>query len=150
MVTRLFLSVAVLLLGVFALSCGSDSDSGSPAARATSTPRAIPSGPAATVLPRSAPPGSQITISGTGWPSNAPITVTGKTDVGQTAKAYATVNAGSDGRFVATFLLEKTAGGDDLRVGFFEILVKSGSTEVSVPFQVETRRPVGPGSGSGG
>jgi hypothetical protein len=50
---------------------------------------------------------------------------------------------------MARFRLEKQPDGSDLRVGPFDLIARSGTTEVPFSFQVETRRPLD-GAGPGG
>ena len=141
----------VLLLTVTALlltACGVDDDSGgtTATARTPAPTRAVISGPSASVAPRSGPPGTEITVSGNGWPARSVIEVVARTGQGA---AYASVAAADDGSFTARFRLEKQPDGSDLRVGPFDLIARSGATEVPFAFQVETRRPLN-GAGPGG
>ena len=152
MVARPALFLA-LILGLLSLACGgSDSPDGFQTAVRTPTPRSRSgSGPTASVDPRSGPPGIQLTVTGSGWPARASVTLTGETAPGKTARPYANLDAEADGSFTAKFRLEKTAAGDDLQVGRYDLIARSGSDEVHIPFLVEVRRPIGGGGpGPGG
>jgi len=95
------------------------------------------------------PPGTQIVFSGGSWPAGASIVVTGETAPGQTANSLATVLADRNGGISGSFRLEKTAGGDNLKVGPYQLIFRSGSSEVRTSFQVQTPRPVQPTPGGG-
>jgi hypothetical protein len=147
--------IAVLLLAgllaAAAIACGGrDSSSKAPTPRPTATARAT-TGPAASIDPRNGPPGTLVTVSGTGWAPNAQVTLTGA-DVDtttQNVKPYATVTSKADGSWVTSFRLEKSATGEDLLVGRYDLVAKSGSTSVNIMFLVETKRPVGGPVGGG-
>jgi hypothetical protein len=150
-VTRvtLLLTTIVALAG---LACGGGDSTATPPAeipRATSTPAGARLGPQAVVEPKSGPPGTQITVSGMGWPPGVQVDVTGILGTGITAPPYQTVTTDANGSFTARFRLEKTPEGKDLQVGRFDIIARSSTTEIDIPFLVEVRRPVG-GSGPGG
>jgi hypothetical protein len=76
------------------------------------------------------------------------VTLTGEA-TGQALRPFETVTATADGSFTANFLLEKTPAGEELRVGRYELIARSGTTEVRLPFQVEVRRPLGNPGGPG-
>jgi hypothetical protein len=144
--------VLVLVLSVLLAACGGSDDSSgrsTSTTRPTSTARPL-NGPTAVIEPKSGPPGTQVTISGSGWPASATITIDGVSTTGQTGKAYATVRAANDGTFRSQFLLEKAANGDELQVGRYDFFVRSGASEVDLPFLVEVRRPVRVPGGPGG
>jgi hypothetical protein len=144
----LFLLGLVLLLLV-ACSSGSGGTSG----QATQSPpdSAAPtrtSGPSASIEPRSGPPGTQVTVNGTGWPPGVTVDFIDSSRSGVSGAPFASVTTDSTGSFTAGFRLERAADGSELRVGRFDVVARSSSTSVTVPFQVETRRPVtGPGPG---
>jgi hypothetical protein len=76
------------------------------------------------------------------------IDVTGALSPGTKAEPYATATTDQSGAFSVRFRLETTPDGKDLEVGRFDLIVRSSSYEVDVPFVVETRRPIqnsGPG-----
>ncbi len=138
----------VALVALVIVACGSDDGGGASAPRsrpaATSAPTRPTSGPSASVEPKTGPPGTQVEVNGSGWPAKASVVLTGDASPGQTAKPYATVIVRDDGSFLGSFLLEKKADGTELGVGRYDLVIQSGSTEVRVPFQVQTRRPVAP------
>jgi hypothetical protein len=144
----LFLLGLVLLLLV-ACSSGSEGTSG----QATQSPRdnAAPTrvaGPSASIEPRSGPPGTQVTVNGTGWAPGVTVDLTDSSSPGVSSSPFANATTDSNGSFTASFRLERAADGSELRVGRFDVVARSASTSVTVPFQVETRRPVtGPGPG---
>jgi hypothetical protein len=146
--TGLFLLGLALLLLV-ACSSGSDGSSG----QVTQAPRdnAAPTrvgGPNASIEPRSGPPGTQVTVNGTGWPPGVTVDLTDSSSPTVSSAPFASATTDSTGSFTAGFRLERAADGSELRVGRFDVVARSASTSVSVPFQVETRRPVtGPGPG---
>jgi hypothetical protein len=151
MVTKVTLLLTTLI-ALAGLACGSGGSTATPptlAPRATNTSAGSPSGPQALVEPKSGPPGTQITVSGMGWPPGVQVDVTGILGTGITAPPYQTVTTDANGSFTARFRLEKTPEGKDLQVGRFDIIARSSTTEVDIPFLVEVRRPVG-GSGPGG
>jgi hypothetical protein len=144
----LFLLGLVLLLLV-ACSSGSDSSSGqatlAPRDNAAPTRVAVPS---ASIEPRSGPPGTQVTVNGTGWPPGVTVDLTDSSQSGVSSPPFASATTDATGSFTAGFRLERAADGSELRVGRFDVVARSASTSVTVPFQVETRRPVtGPGPG---
>ncbi len=76
------------------------------------------------------------------------VDVTSRLPAGATVQPYATALTDQSGGFVVRFRLEETADGNELQVGGFELIVRSASVQVSVPFLVQTRRPLtrpGPG-----
>jgi hypothetical protein len=135
----------VALVALVMVACGGGGAS-TPSSRpaATSAPTRPTSGPSASVEPKTGPPGTQVEVSGSGWPAKASVVITGDASPGQTAKPYAAVTVRDDGSFLGAFLLEKKADGTELGVGRYDLVIQSGSTEVRVPFQVQTRRPVAP------
>jgi hypothetical protein len=147
----------LLLAGLLALAvaCGggdkapqSNSSSQSTEARPTSAPTRPAGGPTAAVDPKSGPPGSELTVTGSGWPAGVLVDVTGTVPVGVKAPPYATVVTDGSGGFSAQFRLEKTADGAELKVGRYDLIARSSSVQVDIPFLVETRRPIrNPGPG---
>ncbi|HWC30704.1 MAG TPA: hypothetical protein VG845_11550, partial [Dehalococcoidia bacterium] len=94
------------------------------------------------------PPGSEVTVTGSGWPSGVLVDLTGMVPAGVQAPPYATVLTDGSGGFVAHFRLEKTPEGKDLEVGRFNLIARASSVQVSIPFLIETRRPIrNPGPG---
>ncbi len=122
--------------------------SAAPTARTSPTA----TGPAAIVEPKEGPPATEVSVQGTGWPAGLPVVISADVPEGATAKPYATVTARSDGTFDASFLLASLPDGSNLKVGRLDLIVRSGSIEVRVPYQVDTPRPVRvtPGGGGGG
>jgi hypothetical protein len=144
----------LLLLGpVLLLLIACSSDSSSPSGQATQPPRdnaasTRVAGPNASIEPRSGPPGTQVTVNGSGWPAGVTVDLTDSSSPGVSSAPFASVTTDSTGSFTAGFRLERAADGSELRVGRFDVVARSASTSVTVPFQVETRRPVtGPGPG---
>lgn len=145
--------IALLLCAataVFLIACGGDDGpkTVNQAPEPTARPTRAVSGPTASVEPRSGPPGSVITVSGASWPPGVLIDVTGELPAGTKADPYATTTSNQAGAFSVSFRLEKTADGGELQVGRYDLIVRSASVEVDVPFLVETRRPIqnqGPG-----
>ncbi len=129
-----------------ALACGGGASEVA-APRATSTVRPA-SGPSARIEPRSGPAGTEITVSGSGWPADVEVIITSAT--AGSAGAYARVTTAGDGSFTAHFRLEKALDGAPLRRGRLDLVARSQSFAVPIAFLVETPRPVGGGSGSGG
>ncbi len=145
MVTRILLLLGAIL-AVFAVSCGGGSDAPATATKAPSisaAPTNTPTGPQAAIDPKAGPPGTEVTVTGSGWAPGVSIDLTGDLKPGATGKAYETVTAGLDGSFSARFRLETTAGGETLATGRYNLIARSSDTEVTIPFLVETRRPVG-------
>lgn len=138
---------ALLLAALLALALSACGRGDEPAAtrspgNATVSPQA--QGPQLILEPRSGPPGTRVTASGSGWQPGATIALVAD----GSDKPYATVTAGPDGSFVVSFTLEKAPDGSELRVGRFDLVARSGEASLTVPFQVEVRRPVrGPESG---
>jgi hypothetical protein len=140
-----FAALALLLI-----ACGGDDDSSTATRQPepTARPTRETTGPTATVDPRSGPPGGFVTVSGASWPPGELIDVTGTLPVGVDAKPYATTTTDQSGAFSVQFRLEKTPDGQDLQVGRYDLIVKSASAQVDIPFIVETPRPIqnsGPG-----
>ena len=154
MVGRVSLLFLAGLLAV-AVACGGDdtapssnSSSQGTQARPTSAPTRPSSGPTAAVDPKSGPPGSEITVTGSGWPAGVLVDLTGTVPSGVKAPPYATVVTDGSGRFTAHFRLEATADGAELKVGRYDLIARSSSMQVDIPFLVETRRPIrNPGPG---
>ena len=145
MVTRI--ALLLTLAGLFLTACGgSDDDPGPSVTRApsnTGTATTTPEGPQAVVEPRSGPPGTQITVRGSGWEPGVLIDLTGELAPGATADPYETVLTGQDGSFSASFRLETTPDGIVLTTGRYNLIARTTSSQVTIPFLVETRRPVG-------
>ena len=145
MVTRI-----AFLLGLTALfltACGGgDTGTAISPTRAPVTNGAAtntPNGPQVSVEPRSGPPGTQITVRGSGWEPGVLIDLTGELAPGATADPYETVLTGQDGSFSASFRLETTPDGIVLTTGRYNLIARTTSNQVTIPFLVETRRPVG-------
>jgi hypothetical protein len=139
--------IALLVFTAFALlmiACGGSDKPNTTAQRPEPTvrPTGVSSGPTAIVEPRSGPPGGFVTVSGASWPPGVLIDVTGVLPAGSAADPYATTTTDQAGRFSVRFRLEKTPDGGDLKVGRFDLIVRSASAEVDIPFLVETRRPI--------
>jgi len=136
-------------LAALLIACGdSEPSTASQATQPAEVPTRASSGPTASVEPRSGPPGSEITVSGVGWPPGVLIDVTGALPAGVRANPFATTTTDQSGSFSVSFRLEMTPDGDDLEVGRYNLVVRSASNQVDVPFLVETRRPLqnnGPG-----
>jgi hypothetical protein len=152
-VNKVRLAVALAASLLFLIACGgdSDSDADNAAPQATARPAGasnpVASGPTATLSPRNGPPGTEVTISGSGWPAAATVTVVGESSSGA---PYSTVTTNDQGGFTVQFRLEKQPNGADLQIGRFNLIARSGPTEIVLPFQVDSRRPVqGPGPGGG-
>lgn len=144
----------LLAFAGFALltACGGG-DSATPSATAVrAAPTRVPTrtgGPSALLDPNNGPPGTEVTVTGSGWPARGQVQVIG--DVLPRGEPYATVTANEDGTFTAKFRLEKQPSGSDLKTGRFNLIARSGATDVALSFNVETRRPVDnlPGGGGG-
>jgi len=150
MVKGLLLFLLVVLVGA-AQACGGG---GGSAASQDGPNRPIASAtrqsgrPTAVVEPRSGPPGTEVTVIGMGWPAGVQVDVTAALPPGVTGRPYATVITDTNGAFTAQFRLEKRPDGADLQVGRFDIIARSASLQLDIPFVVETRRPIfGPGPG---
>ena len=142
---------ALALLAALVLACsGGSGTAGTPAptARATATAAVATSGPRATIEPTAGPPGVFVSVTGAGWPAGATIVIAGASATAASAP-YASLSAGTDGSFSARFRLEKAPDGSDLKVGRFDLVVRSGGTEVTLPFLVEVRRPLLPQESGG-
>ena len=153
MVTRIVFLLGII--AVFSTACGSGGDD-APAATATRAPTigasasaSTPSGPNAAVEPRSGPPGIEVTVRGSGWEPGVLIDLTGELAPGATADPYETVVSGQDGSFSASFRLEAAPDGAQLSTGRYNLIARSPANQVTIPFLVETRRPIG-GSGPQG
>jgi hypothetical protein len=145
MVTRILLLLGAVV-ALLAVACGGGKDSSPTATRApsiTTTPVSASSGPQALVSPKEGPPGTEITVSGSGWAPGVSIDLTGDLTPGLAGDPYKTVTAAADGSFSTSFRLEKTAGGETLATGRYNLIARSEDAEVTIPFLVETRRPVG-------
>jgi hypothetical protein len=146
MVTRIALLLG--LIALFITACGGGGND-TPAPSATQAPASnnaatrTPAGPQAVVEPKSGPPGTEVTVRGTGWEPGVLIDLTGELAPGATADPYETVLTGQDGSFSASFRLEKTPDGTALTTGRYNLIARTTSSQVTIPFLVETRRPVG-------
>ena len=137
------LSVVLVLL----VACSSNSKADRPTPRPATAVPTRGSGPQATIDPRSAPAGTEVAILGTGWPALSPVLITSAENP-TNAAPYAQLTADKDGSFVARFRLEKAPDGTTLKVGRFNLIARGASISVTIPFQVETARPVrNPGDG---
>ena len=150
MVTRIALLLSFVAL--FITACGGDNGptgtgTGGPSIGPAAT--STPSGPRAVAEPSAGPPGIQVTVRGSGWEPGVLIDVTGELSPGATADPYETVLSGQDGSFSASFRLETTPDGTALTTGRYNLIARSPANEITIPFLVETRRPVG-GSGPTG
>ena len=148
MVTRI--GLLLMLIAVFLTACGGGDDlpavnAPSSTGAATGNPEATstPSGPRAVVEPDSGPPGTEITVRGSGWEPGVLIDLTGELAPGATAAPYETVLTGQDGSFTASFRLESTPDGTALDTGRYNLIARTPGSEVTIPFLVQTRRPVG-------
>jgi hypothetical protein len=154
MVGRILLLLSATLASL-AIACSGDDkapSSGSPnpgsEVRPTSAPTRPASGPTAAVDPRSGPPGSEITVTGSGWPAGVLVDLTGSVPAGVKAPPYATVVTDGSGGFTAHFRLETAADGAELKVGRYDLIARTSTAQVDIPFLVETRRPIrNPGPG---
>jgi hypothetical protein len=153
-VTKALLFAAIAVVPLLIAACGGDDDRGSGGNSGSSPPVRTPaaaataSGPSATLSPRNGPPGTEVTVSGSGWTAGATVTV--EADLPGQSVPYSTVTANTQGAFTVQFRLEKQPNGADLQTGRFNLIARSGSTQVVLPFQVDSRRPVqGPGPGGG-
>jgi hypothetical protein len=76
------------------------------------------------------------------------VDLTGTVPAGVKAPPYATVVTDGSGGFTAHFRLETTADGGELKVGRYDLIARTSTTQVDIPFLVETRRPIrNPGPG---
>ncbi len=137
------LVVFAVLLSIAAVACGGGGVKAvtvTPAARTTqsaaSNGSGASSGPIATIEPHNGPPGTAVTVEGKGWPARAQVTLA------DTSNTFATVTARSDGSFCAHFRLDKTAAGADLKTGRLELVVRTEGGSLTLPFTVESPRPV--------
>lgn len=140
--------VSVLLLS----ACGGGDGSSPPSTAVRVNPTRVPTrtgGPTALLDPSNGPPGTEVTVTGAGWPARGTLQVIG--DVLPRGEPYATVTVNEDGTFTAKFRLEKQPSGSDLKTGRFNLIARSGATDVELSFNVETRRPIDniPGGGGG-
>jgi len=134
--------LALVLLAPLALvlvACSSDKTSVE--IKPTQAPTALPTIYAAQITPPNGPPGTEVTVTGTNWPPGLPITIS-TLNAGPNDKPYAQINATETGTFKATFRLEKTPSGEDLKPGRLDLNVASIKGATSVTFQVEAPRPV--------
>jgi hypothetical protein len=143
---RLFVALMSCVLALAAIACGGG-DGGSNASQPNATATRVSDRPTAAVSPKSGPPGTEVTASGSGWPPGIEVTITG---IAQGQTPYTTVITDRSGAFRASFFLEKKPDGSALETGAMEIIASAGTTNVTVPYIVEVRRPVsGPGPGGG-
>lgn len=149
-VSRLVSLGIILCIAVFvATGCSSGGESRTvrPTPRPTTAVPTRGSGPQASIDPRSAPPGTEVAILGTGWPALSPILITAAENP-TNAPPYAQLTTDKDGSFVARFRLEKAPDGTALKVGRFNLIARGSTAAITIPFQVETPRPVrNPGDG---
>lgn len=144
----LFVLASLVVLASSLFACGGDDNSNS---GSTSQPTAVATrvstGPAATLNPKSGPPGIQVTATGTGWPAGVEVAITGGA---AGSKPYTTAFTDRNGGFRASFFLEKKPDGSALETGRYDLIASAGTTNLTIPFLVEVRRPVtGPGPGGG-
>lgn len=153
MVSRTALLIAFVAL--FVVACGGNDADDTPSATATRSPAprateaATPAGARITVEPDSGPPGTEVTVRGTGWEPGVLIDVTGELPRGTTADPFESVVSNADGTFTARFRLETAPDGSALSTGRYTLIARSPSNQATVPFLVETRRPVGSSGPSG-
>ena len=145
MVTRIAFLLTFVVL--FATACGGGGDtsdrSPSEPTQTTAPATSTPTGPRAVVQPDSGPPGTEVTVRGSGWEPGVLIDLTGELAPGSDIEPYESVLSGQDGSFTARFRLETTPDGTALETGRFNLIARSPANEVTIPFLVETRRPVG-------
>jgi hypothetical protein len=101
--------------------------------------------------PSSGRPGTEVVIMGSGWQAGSTITISGASG-GATTQPYATITATNDGSFTARFRLDRTPAGGNLTPGRLNLVAASGSTSVTLGFDVlppVPGGPVGPGGGGG-
>jgi hypothetical protein len=144
----------LMALTIFAaLACGGENDS--PSSR---QPQARPTivrannGPSATMDPSSGRPGTEVVVMGSGWQAGATVTISGAASGGASAQPYATTTATNDGSFTARFRLDRSPAGGNLAPGQLNLVAVSGSTSVTLGFDVlppVPGGPVGPGGGGG-
>jgi hypothetical protein len=149
MVKYAFLIITTVVATLLLACGGNDSDGGSSGSGGVTSPtvaRPTASGPNAVVIPRNGPPGTEITVQGSGFPANATVEVLASN---APTVPYSTVTTGADGSFSTIFRIEKQPNGQDLQVGRFDLIARSGATEAGFAFQVETRRPLTGGGGTG-
>lgn len=139
MVKKLLFCLIAPLVAVAVVACGSDK-AGSDV-KPTVTATALPAIYNVTIAPTSGPPGTEVTLTGTNWPPGLPITIT-TLNAEANSKPYATVNATETGTFKATFRLDKTPGGADLKPGRLDLNVASLKGATAVVFTVEAAHPV--------
>ena len=140
MVNKLLFCLVAPLVAVAAVACGGDK--AAPEVKATVTATALPAIYKVDLSPASGPPGTEVTLTGTNWPPGLPITITTLNRRRRTAKPYATLNATETGTFKATFRLDKTPGGADLKPGRLDLNVASLKGATAPVFTVEASRPV--------
>ena len=132
-----FLIVFASILWLAAVACGGGGDKAVTVA-STRPPAAAnaSTGPSAELDKDHGPPGTDLRLTGKGWPALAQVTVS------NAANVFATVTTTSAGSFCAHFRLDKTPGGSDLKTGRMDLVVSVAKESVSLPFQVESIRPV--------
>jgi hypothetical protein len=151
MVTRIAFLLSLALAAFLTAGCGDGNQDVSPttAAPISASATSTPAGPQAIVEPRSGPPGTEITVRGSGWDPGVLIDLTAELTPGTAAEPYETVLSGQDGSFTARFRLEATPDGTALETGRYNLIARSTGGQVTIPFLVETRRPVGSSGPSG-
>ena len=149
MVIRIALLLSVVA-AVFALACGGGDEVNTgtivpdrtPSTEAAA-PTNTPSGPRAIVEPNNGPPGVEVTVRGSGWEPGVLIDLTGELAPGADEEPYETVVSAADGSFTARFRLETAPDGSMLDTGRYNLIARSPASQVTIPFLVETRRPLG-------
>jgi hypothetical protein len=148
---RRVLVLLTISLALIGLACGGSddaADSPSPTrAAANPSPTRAASGPQAHLEPNSGRPGTEVVVIGSGWTAGATVTIGGGSTSSQ---PYATATTSPDGSFTARFRLDRTANGSMLQPGRINLVAVSGSTSVTLPFDVLPPAPGGPVVGPGG
>ena len=139
MVKKLSIFLIFGLVALLAAACGGEGSTNEPEPTVTNTP--LPEVFRARITPESGPPGTEVTISGVGWGPGLPVTIT-TSDAEPNSRPYAEVRSEVDGSFKATFRLEKTPGGADLKQGRLSLIVAGFKGNTTLNFTVEPSRPV--------
>ena len=143
----LLLLAALLMALTLACSASADPEAGSSGGDTSSGPVATASGRAqARLEPPSGRPGTEITVTGSGFAPRSELVLTAE---GSSSQAYTTVTTRDDGSFMLRFRLDKTPAGGELSPGRFDLILRSSSNEVRLPFLIEPPRGQA-GGGSGG